>query len=51
MSNKTNEEYNDEERKIISKNILNIYKQSYFEVINIIDKLFNNLISNIHLLS
>ena len=50
MSNKTNEEYNDEERKIISKNILNIYKQSYFEVINIIDKLFNNLISNIHLL-
>ena len=42
--------FNDEERKSLSKNILTIYKQNFFETIWIIDKLIDNLISNIHLL-
>ena len=46
---KDNDE-NDENRKVLSKNILTIYKKSFFEIINIIDKLLDNLISNIHLL-
>ena len=45
-----NENYNDEERQFLSKNILTIYKQSFIQAINIIDKLFENLISNIHLM-
>ena len=44
------EKDNDENRKILSKNILTIYKKSFFEIINIIDKLLDNLISNIHLI-
>ena len=50
LNNVEFERYNDDIRKILSKNILTIYKQSYFEIINIIDKLLDNLISNLHLL-
>ena len=50
MSDKIGEKYNDEQRKEFSKNILTIYQQSFFETIKIIDKLFDNLISNMHLL-
>ncbi len=45
-----NEQYNDEERKFLSKNIFTIYKKSFIQTLNIIDKLFDNLISNIHLM-
>jgi hypothetical protein len=50
MSNNIGDEYKDEERKDFSQNILAIYQQSYFEVIHIIDKLIDNLISNMHLM-
>ena len=50
LNNVEFERYNDDIRKILSKNILTIYKQSYLEIINIIDKLLDNLISNLHLL-
>ena len=42
--------YSDDDRKELSNNILTIYKQNFFETITIIDKLLENLISNIHLL-
>ena len=45
-----NEQYNDDDRKNLSQNIYTIYKQSFIQTINIIDKLFENLISNIHLM-
>ena len=50
MSNNIGENYNDEERKKFSQNILNIYQRNYFETTKIIDKLIDNLISNMHLL-
>lgn len=43
--------YNSEdERQGISKDILNIYQECFLETIKIIDKLLENLLSNIHLL-
>ena len=42
--------YSDDDRKELSSNILSIYKQNFFEAISVIDKLFDNLISNIHFL-
>ena len=43
--------YNSEdERQGFSKDILNIYQESFLETIKIIDKLLENLLSNIHLL-
>lgn len=42
--------FEDTERKTLSKDILSIYQQSFFLTINMIDKLFENLLSNIHLL-
>ena len=42
--------FSDEDRKELSNNILAIYKQNYFQTISIIDRLLNNLISNIHFL-
>ena len=50
MSNNIGDNYNDEERKTFSQNILSIYQQSFFETIKIIDKLLDNLTSNMHLL-
>ena len=50
MSGGIGENYNDEERREFSKNIFTIYQQSFFETTKIIDKLFDNLISNSHLL-
>ena len=46
MSGGIGENYNDEERREFSKNIFTIYQQSFFETTKIIDKLFDNLISN-----
>ena len=43
--------YNSEdERQEFSKDILNIYQESFLETIKIIDKLLDNLLLNIHLL-
>ena len=50
MSNDIGENYDDDERKQFSKNILAIYQQSFLETTKIIDKLLDYLISNIHLL-
>ena len=50
MSDNIGDNYNDEERKEFSKNILTIYQRSFFETIKIIDNLIDNLIANIHLL-
>ena len=50
MSGGIGENYNDEERREFSKNIFTIYQQSFFETTKILDKLFDNLISNSHLL-
>ena len=50
MSNNIGENYNDEERRELSKNIFTIYQQSFFETTKILDKLFDKLNSNIHLL-
>ena len=50
MSNNIGENYNDEERREFSKNVFTIYQQSFFETTKILDKLFDKLNSNIHLL-
>ena len=50
MSDSIGESYNDEERREFSKNIFTIYQQSFFETTKILDKLFDNLNANIHLL-
>ena len=49
-NNALDQQFTDEDRKLLSKNIMTIYKQSFFEIISIIDKLLENLISNINLL-
>ena len=49
-NNFIDQQITDEDRKLLSKNIMTIYKQSFFETINIIDKLLENLMSNINLL-
>ena len=49
-SNTIDQQFTDDDRNLLSKNIKTIYKQSFFETISIIDKLLENLIININIL-